>query len=336
MTLVIAGMNQEQVVMVAERRLWAAGQYGDFESKLMYLGTRDARIAVAITGVARRRASKTSAAFQTSAWLLDTLRAIGESDPTIGVKQLLTLFHERSSETFGAFPRTASYRVSFLFVGYVDDAGAAEPARGYVTTISNCMNESGETVLPRAGEMTLYWEREARTDGATPFSAVVTHGREDLVPDDQLAALLRLVTSGATPATQIDRIVAMIRDAADSPRSCNQVGTDCMCLVVPRDPKAPADNYYYPLEDSSLHCSPARLMILNDGIICEPHLVYERRAADGTPLIMNSGRRRMSDPCGCGSGRKYGNCCRYVVTEVDPSRVVTAPAGETTSSERPK
>src|SRR5438105_97035 len=101
MTLLVAMVNADQAVMLADRRLSAGGAVSSEEgNKLAVLTCRNARAAVAFTGLAE------CGRFHTHEWILEGLLEAAPPDYLFG--PLLERFQQRATERFRSLPATAA------------------------------------------------------------------------------------------------------------------------------------------------------------------------------------------------------------------------------------
>jgi len=126
-------------------------------------------------------------------------------------------------------------------------------------------------------------------------------------PWDEIYEWLRI---GKPPAAIVSRAVRMIRLVSDAKMTRDQVGRECMSIVIPSDPTISPTSEY--------HSSGAKISTYMPGHIEARGGDYGVYAiADPEMGIADSSGKKLTSavpqvprnrPCPCGSGRKYKYC----------------------------
>jgi hypothetical protein len=118
----------------------------------------------------------------------------------------------------------AAKHLRFIFAGYRYEQSTAMPVLIQVTNVA----DSTGAVQTVAGEKFLIWTaRDPLLIGSFGFGTTA-----GVAPADR-AKLKELLLQDRPGEALVDKAVDTIRNAADSPRSRNAVGKQCMSIVVP-------------------------------------------------------------------------------------------------------
>lgn len=299
MTLLIATGNYSYTILVADRRLVVNGVVSDEEAnKAATFSCRDARLALAFTGVAK------AGNFHTSTWLLDAVARSAPDDYLAGAT--LDRFSGVATRAFATLRVPPSKkRTTFIAAGYLYEGDVPRPVFAWV---SNYERFPGPD-LPHAGDFEARFGSlgEGGLDQpAYAFATGFTHS--DL--DPQLLALGELATTAPPPQAVVDKAVDVVRTFARRPVARDMVGEQCSSVILWSDPSQPARVDYHSAYPTGAIYFPDHVeaqggdfgVQVMTGV--ELHLTNER----GEPVVTTVPRVRRSAPCPCGSGKKYKRC----------------------------
>jgi SEC-C motif len=292
MTLITALMAPTQAILVSDRRFTINGRLVDEENdeknKAAVLFCADGRVAVAFTGLA------TAGRFETSRSMLRVLAQAGKQDhlllPTI------QRFAIGISEEIKKLKIPAKDKhLRFIFAGYRYEQLTATLV---LIQVTNVFDRSGTAQKHAADDfLLLAWRNEA------PFGSFGFGKTEGVAPADR-ATLNDLLLHQRPARALVDKAVDTIRNAADSPKSKNLVGKQCMSIVVPIQGGVVA-NYHSANVKNKLYL-PSSVVSTPNASFTNQGGFIEQLDVTGAPLVVPKvGRNR---PCPCGSGKKYKHC----------------------------
>lgn len=294
MTLIVALMAPAQAILVSDRRFTNNGRlFDDERNKATVLFCADGRVAVAFTGLA------IAGRFETSRVLLKALAQAGQPDhlllPTI--QRFTAIMSEKIKKL--TIPAKDKH-LRFVFAGYRYEQSRATLV---LAQVANIADRSGAFQAAAADAFLLWTARDPLSTGSFGFGMTAGVARADR------SKLKELLLQGRPATALVDKAVDTIWNTADSPRSKNLVGKQCMSIVVPLNPRssvianfhsaAVRNKIYLP---SSVVSTPTASLTNEGGFI-------EQWRVTGAPhplVVPKVGRNR---PCPCGSGMKYKRCC---------------------------
>lgn len=291
MTLIVALMSPKRAILLSDRRLSRNGiLFDDEKNKATVLFCADGRVAVAFTGLA------IAGKFQTSRVLLRLLAEAGKSDhlllPTI---QRFTVLLTEELKSVRIPARDKHLRI--IFAGYRYEPPMATPL---LIQVANVADRSG-TIQAAAGEEFLIWTASDLLRVGS-FGFGMTSG----VRSGDRTKLKELLVQDRPAEALIDKAVDTIRNAADSPRSKNAVGKQCMSIVVPLQGGVVA-NYHSAEVRSKLYQPSVVVSTPTMSLTNEGGSIELLGANTPRPLVVpKTGRNQR---CPCGSGLKYKKCC---------------------------
>lgn len=297
MTLILAFANQDQAVLVSDRRLTVNGRLQEEESNkagVLFLG--DARLVFAFTGLA------TAGRFQTRLWLATAL--MRSADPDFSMRGTINRFAERATADIAGLGMPSEHRrLSVIFVGY---HYGETPPRAWCWLVSNWDTLDGSEKEP-AGSwegFKVTWIRDKRPREER-LALFVSTGADRALLTSEAEAFMALVREGKLAAAVVGKAVEVLRAVADRPESRGLIGKQCTSIILPSDTGQPAAGDYHTMTVSNTTYTPtvinavggaAGVFTLTDGEI-------EQRP--GPTAVPKVGRNQ---PCPCGSGKKYKRC----------------------------
>jgi len=291
MTLIIALISARRAILVSDRRLSRSGKlFDDEKNKATALFCADGRVAVAFTGLA------IAGQFQTSRVLLRVLAEAGKADhlllPTIQRFAVLM-----SDEIKNLRISAEAKHLRFIFAGYRYEQSTAMPL---LIQVTNVADTSGAIQAVAAEKFLIWTARDPLRVGRFGFGTTAGVAPADRV---KLKELLLLDRPGEA---LVDKAVDTIRNAADSPRSRNAVGKQCMSIVVPLQGGVLAA--YHSTEAKNQLYQPSVVMSTpNASLTMEGASIEQLDRSATRPLVVPKAARNRR--CPCGSGLKYKKCC---------------------------
>jgi hypothetical protein len=188
-------------------------------------------------------------------------------------------------------------RVVFAGYRYNSEQSTATPL---VVQVTNVVDKTG-TVLESAGEKFLLVNaRDPIWTGSFGFG--MTAG---VAPADR-AKLKELLLQGKPASALVEKAVDTIRNAADSPRSKNMVGKQCMSIVVPMEPRGGVIAAYHSAAVKNKLYLPSSVVSTPTASFTNEGAYIEQLDSTSRPLVIPKvGPNR---PCPCKSGKKYKKC----------------------------
>jgi hypothetical protein len=161
--------------------------------------------------------------------------------------------------------------------------------------------DSTGAVQAVAAEKFLIWTaRDPLLIGSFGFGTIT-----GVAPADRMK-LKELLLQGRPGEALVDKAVDTIRNAADSPRSRNAVGKQCMSIVVPLQGGVLAA--YHSAEAKNKLYQPSVVMSTpNASLTNEGGSIEQLDASATRPLVVPKTARNRR--CPCGSALKYKECC---------------------------
>ena len=288
MTLAIAAANPEYAILVVDRRFTRNGALVDDDaSKAFVFESRVLRLAVSFAGVAECEG------FRTGQWLSDELRVRMSDDPNDFFSGLA-----RAADETIARLRCREKALWVVASGFDLTARPPRPVFGIVTNggFPPGLEESG----PRGPGFRPVWcvyEGEDQTEG----SYCITAGRTAAVTGPEREAIARLMRQRPPARAVVGKVVETIRAAADRPAAAGTIGKQMNVVVLSGDAAIPPEANYISEHDTTTAYLPT--VIHARGIV--PALPVT--STTGAPLKVRRPPRR-TDPCTCGSGRKFKDC----------------------------
>jgi hypothetical protein len=291
MTLIVGLMSPKRAILVSDRRLSRNGSlYDDETNKATALFCADGRVAVAFTGLA------IAGKFQTSRVLLRLLAEAGKPDnlllPTI---QRFAVLMTEELKSLRIPAKDKHLRI--IFAGYQYQQSTAAPM---LIQVANAADSAG-VIQAVAGEKFLIWTARDPL-GIGSFGFGTTSG---VRPADR-AKLKQLLAEDRPAEALVDKAVDTIRNAADSLRSKNAVGKQCMSIVVPLQGGLVAN--YHSAEAKNMMYQPSIVVSTPTmSLTSEGGSIEQLDPSTPRPLVVpKTGRNQR---CPCGSGLKYKKCC---------------------------
>lgn len=292
MTLIVAVMTPVQVILVSDRRFSGSGKPDEDErNKVAVFMCNNGRAAIAFTGMAA------FAKFKTTEMLLDAFSRAAAPDhlflPTIGrVAGVLTEEVKKLK-----IPADKKH-LTVIVAGY--EYRLPEGAKTVLFKITN----SGEH---KSALDTFSIQRRRDTREDIGVFGVFSFGRTEGVLRQDGAVLRDLVLKGAPTSAIVDKTVDAIRNAAKSPKSQKQVGSQCNSIVLPSDTRKAVTADYHSMTASNTLYMPNAVISTTQASFTSDDTYIEQRGVN-TPIVLPKVGRNV--PCPCGSGKKYKKCCR--------------------------
>jgi hypothetical protein len=307
MTLLLVLANQQQVVLLSDRRLTNNGHLVDIENELKdesnkaaVLVCRNARLTVAYTGLAKEET------FVTKRWLPVALAESASPDFLMG--PTIMRFRERATRDFARIPaRTpSSKRFSVVLAGYCYDD---TPPRCYCWLVSNYDGLDGPP--PRDKPSDEFSAQFIYDNGAAEgFKLLLVLGAEHLVKVRNFKSLQTLLQENRPAQALVGKGVQVIRTAAEAAGTRHPIGKQCTSIVLPSDPYEQAIAEYHSAKVTHQSYWPSLISAIGDEsgvyVIADP--LVEARNANNQPRLIAVPKVGRNRPCPCGSGLKYKSC----------------------------
>ena len=289
MTLIVALMAPAQAILVSDRRLTHNGQLVDDEkNKATVLFCADGRMALAITGLAQ------VGRFETSRAVLRLLAQAAQPDhlllPTI---QRFAIAMSDEIKKVNVPAKQKHLQVVFAGYRYNYEQSTATPVLGQVTNVAD---RSGALQESATKEFLLWTPRN-------PYGIFGFGMTAGVAPADR-TKLKELLRQGKPASALVEKTVDTIRNAADSPRSKNMVGKQCMSIVVPLRGAVIA-NYHSAAAKNTMYL-PSYVVSTPTASLTNEGASVEQQHTSAAPLVIPKVGR--NHPCPCGSGMKYKRC----------------------------
>lgn len=310
MTLILGLANQQQVILISDRRLSANGKVVEDESnKAATFNLQDARLAVAFTGLAR------AGTFQTRQWLLAAL--LDSAAPDYQMEPTIRRFCNRATQDFAkiVLPRKLDKRLTVVLAGYCYNE---MPPRCYYWLVSNFEGDSyGSKPLD---EFRTHWYRDRRASEER-YSLVFTAGIHVPVNPTDADSLRTLLQENKPASALVGKGVEVLRTIAKSPLSKKLVGQQCTSIVLPSNPDAEGSLEYHSGTLRTKLFAPSIIEARGGNsafVIDSPEV--EIRNSSGWPLVLSVPKVGRNQPCPCGSGKSTRNAVVQPLNKVSANR----------------
>ena len=312
MTLIYCVMNEENAVLVADRRRsFGRGRRPDDEScKALVINLANARMAVAFTGLASVPAFANRPAFYTRRWLADALIDAAAANPLL--QPTMSRFREIASRDIQqvqvpARTDPSAKCLTVVAAGYEYSENDARPSYFRISNFEGENPTSNRQRHPK-DNFDMMWER-AQRPSAPKTEMVTASGWTDGIPVDSIQQLATLASQGRPPSMWIDKAVALIRVAAESPLSERSIGRQCTSVLLPADLTKWAQGGYHSARLTTREYAPGYIEARGGAanfIIMDAE--FGMQDAAGTDQVVQVPKVGRNKPCPCGSGRKYKHC----------------------------
>jgi hypothetical protein len=305
MTLIIHAANRQQVIVISDRRLTKNGKLVDDESnKAATLVCRDARLALAFTGLAE------AGTFRTKQWLLQAL--VESAAPDYLMAPMITRFCDRATQDINKLRLLhTDKRLSIVLAGYSYDEAAP---RCYVFVVSNFEGFDDEQTPQSAAfdHFQIHTMRDTRPSD-TPYTMLGYLGTYNAVRTNvrtYVEPLRTLLRENRSPSAIVGKGVEILREIAASPKSKSLIGEQCTSITLPSDPEVEALGQYHSAKNSIRTYGPSHVEARGGEygafVIESPWVSVESPSGQG--LILEVPKVGRNHPCPCGSGMKYKKC----------------------------
>lgn len=301
MTLVVVASNDQQVIQVSDRQL--TGESGPDvlpRNKAVIVHLSDGRLAMGFTGLAR------AGRFRTDEWMLEAFaKAAAQADRTTGAT--IERFRALATERFEPhrWHEVADRRLAFIFAGYLNQR--PHPV-GVAAIVSNFEDFHGGPPRSRARPEfhANYWEDEAPEDKRVPIWVEAVGARAAVTPAE-VAELHRLLVARAAAEEIRTCMIDLVRAAAARPAAGRTIGVDLSSITLYRDDRAPVAGYH-PRDATDIWFGVSVLDVTSaEGHTMVRDVQFRADAFPGYPPILPPARH--GEPCPCGSGIPYRQCC---------------------------
>jgi SEC-C motif len=273
---------------------------GDFNKSLV-LDLPDARLAVAFTGLAGYD-EPGKKPFRTRFWLAESL--LDATEPDRSLEATVARLQEKASQDIPQAPvkNLAAKCLTIFLAGYSYKTALPKLVLWRVSNFEGDSFGSTPSLVPSPDFNLAVHEED---DDAQDPTYVISGGLDIGVPTLGRSELHRLLAEHRPPKAVINKAVAVVRDAAKSPKSKGTVGEECSSLTLSVDYNTPAQAGYH-----TPHAGDT---------IAVPGLVEARGGSFGSMLMMDA-RMQMTGTavsipntprnarCPCGSGLKFKKC----------------------------
>lgn len=235
--------------------------------------------------------------YDTQKYIIKTLPESGP--PDFNSKKTILRFAERITDTFKNHPRikilpSGVKRLSIMLTGYTDNTNPPKPHFALVTNHINWDTRDDSPVAWNSFESFFRPREESEvTSLVIPIGAYTGVNRASLEElQEMLIAKKKLINIKG-------RAIALVRQVADMPESKNYIGKDLTVISVDRDMGPVPEMMFQPFNDTPIAEYPPIVDMLTGNAI-SMGLEVEN--------VMQT-RRRIRQPCSCGSRRERANCC---------------------------
>ena len=303
MTLIIAAGNPDQFIQVSDRRLTSNSVVHDDESnKAIVLNCSNARLSIGFTGLAK------VGDFNTRDWILSTVNECGPPDYT--AENILKRFTHRASKDFSELKQLNSLplnhkRLSIMSTGYLYHH---EPPLGALAVISNFQNiDSGAEYHEALGKFECFFREERRPNNGK-MALFYTLGTFPPIPNADLSEIVNLVKEGKPARAIVAKLVGLIQELADNPKSRNVIGKNINSIVLPRNRELGAESGYHSTTIKAESYMPDQILVVSEKLHLNVKDISIRPADPQSTPPLTGPKLRPKQPCWCGSGKKYRNC----------------------------
>lgn len=295
MTLILVLANDESTVLLADRRISQNGMpTSDESNKIATFGFRNARGAVAFTGLAE------VGTFKTAAWLVDAIKEAAPPDYSLGF--ILDNLVMAATKKFMRIllPRHQK-RLVVVFCGY---AYNENQSKRFLAIVSNCMENM--EVMAEARDDFKWQIITPNSESAAPFT--FAFGAIDVLKDYSPAKLqLMLIQQCPAPAIR-DVGLALINKVAADRGSPGVIGRQCGSAIIPADPLKPGMFGYHSGDNVWKIDFPSHIQAAESGkVFTYRELTLKANNPESTPPLM-TGKVGRNTPCPCKSGKKFKFC----------------------------
>ncbi|MCZ7463551.1 SEC-C domain-containing protein [Rhizobium rhizogenes] len=296
MTLIITTVGPNVVTMVGDRRLSYDGKIlEDDAGKMGHWVCEDASMLYAYTGVAK------AGSFDLRKWIQNTLQSVA-ADGGFGFLAMVSRLCTAATDIFEKHPvlkKVSDKRTTIIFAGYM---GNGDPAAALVSNFEN----DGDFPLKNAMDH-FEWCSWRATKQTADASATFMTGNISGLKFSRWSELNDLVLQGRPEAALRGKSVDLLLEAASSPLSGVTIGKRLLSasLTRPKGNIPPVPSSLYITDEAS-----SVIYGLDEVTTMEAASV----AIHGMTLSFDDGdiavfpRRRVNEPCSCGSGKKYKRC----------------------------
>jgi hypothetical protein len=168
--------------------------------------------------------------------------------------------------------------------------------------VTNVADTSGKILESASDKFYIWTARDPIKTGSFGFG--MTAG---VAPSDP-ARLKELLRESRPTVALIDKAVETISNAADSPRSRNLVGKQCMSIVIPLEPQSGViANYHSAVVKNTIYLPSFAVSTPNASITAQGGFI-EQSNVTGAPNALVVPKVGRNQPCPSGSGTKYKRC----------------------------
>jgi hypothetical protein len=303
MTLIMVLENNDQAIILADRRLSAARRPLNEEyNKLAAFVCKNARVGVGFTGVAT-----TSTGFNTAQWLLTALMEAARPSPFL--QPTVERLREIATRDIGALP--GENRLTVVLAGYIHSDA---PPLGCLYWISNFEGPGAKRYGPVRPAFESYVITQDRPS-PEQFWLMNVYGSTDALKNrasQEEGAAVRHLLEQRRPARAIrDKAWEALNRVGAPRRELGRIGRQWGSIVVPSDPSGPVMTDYLSHENRWEVEFPSQVVMIGedtDGAVMGLSL---RKEVHATPLVVRKVPR--NHPCPCGSGTKYKFCHGRVI-----------------------
>jgi len=247
MTLIITAATANKVVQASDRRLtrYTDGSvFDDDSNKAVCVGCKDAYFSIAYTGLASINSKKTDE------WILGYLISIHAFQMNlVSVSEAL---ETQLTATFISLPKKYK-RMTFVLSGY----------RHYIPFTMIISNFERENIWPH-GEVQedfityVRWRR--RISNPEKGHSISINGTQQAVNRPIIRKIKELIRNRFFQQQECkivaDKLVSLIREAADTPKFGRYIGRNCMSVTMTPNPNDGFVTKYYPDKASPFQYSP--------------------------------------------------------------------------------
>jgi SEC-C motif len=276
MTPLLSLSNSSYAMVLGDRRLAQPdGKVRDDEAnKLCVVFCDDARVTIAFTGLASYNG------FQTQDWLRDTL------------DDILSAFRAKASHTFAQVSRAIgqTQRIAFLVSGF----RYSLTAQNICYLMSN-FGPNAHTLSPRE-KLDLY------ALGTVGTPTVEVAGYTSALTQRDRESLRKMLIADNPPPKVLRKAVKIVQRVAADKKSRGFVGAQCNSGVVPQQPDTNIVATYHSAKATFRAYGPdVVLAVTNCGAAVTGTFLHAGMFLSGPEI-------RKSEPCWCGSGKRFGAC----------------------------
>jgi hypothetical protein len=296
-TLIMVLANNDQAIILADRRISAARQpVSDEYNKLAAFVCKNARVGVGFTGVAT-----TPTGFSTARWLLEALMEAARPSPFL--QPTVERLREIATRDIGALP--GENLLTIVLAGYIySDVGPL----GCLYCISNFEDQVGRRYPVRpAFESYVITQNPPSVE---PFHLMRVYGSTDVLKNrssqEDGAAVERLLQERRPGRAIRDKALEALNRVGAPAGERGAVGRQGGSMVIPSEPSKPIRTDYLSDQNRWEVEYPSQVTMVGadtDGAVMGLSVRTENHRP---PLVVRKVPR--NQPCPCGSGTKYKRC----------------------------